>query len=158
MRSLFLTTCAIFILCNMTALSADEYVVVPKSVDEVEDSELKQALAVYSANYQWLVRDNQVRDFVHVYKTLNNDKEPNISPEDKELLAQAARPVQVSGSQVTQYAPVQTNSRNSRPAGKRYNYHGYSLTEEEYRQASKSDGQLLREDLRAGIREYWLGF
>lgn len=110
-RSLILAVCAVFVFWGAAALSADEYVVVPKSVDEVTDAEFKQALSSYSANYQWLVRDNQVRDFVHVYKKLNNDREPNLSPEDRELLAQAARTVHVSEPQPVRYAPTQTTTQ-----------------------------------------------
>lgn len=60
----------------------------PTTIDEIKDPAFKAALATYSPNYQWLVRSNQVRDYVAVYKQLHAGREPNLTAEDKQALSE----------------------------------------------------------------------
>lgn len=67
-----------------------EYVLVPKTLEEIINPNFRSALETQAYDYDSLSRYDQLRTFVQVYKSLNRGQDPLLSPLDSDLFLGAA--------------------------------------------------------------------
>ena len=70
---------------------------IPYYLDEIQDEAIRQNLASHSPYYNILDRENQVRNFIHIYKSIHGI-EPSLSNDDHAALSSQA-PVLVENNQ-----------------------------------------------------------
>ncbi|MCD8350016.1 MAG: hypothetical protein LUC93_05320 [Planctomycetaceae bacterium] len=66
---------------------AGEFAIVPNNLDEIINVNFRSALASQASDYDSLDRNEQVRVFTQVYRSLNRGQDPLLSPDDAGLLA-----------------------------------------------------------------------
>ncbi|MCD8139343.1 MAG: hypothetical protein LUE17_06130 [Planctomycetaceae bacterium] len=64
-----------------------EFAIAPNTLDEVINVTFRSALASQASDYDSLDRNEQVRVFTQVYRSLNRGQDPLLSPDDAGLLA-----------------------------------------------------------------------
>ncbi len=78
---------ASFALLYVATAGAGEFAIVPNSLDEVINVNFRSALASQASDYDSLDRNEQVRVFTQVYRSLNRGQDPMLSPDDAGLIA-----------------------------------------------------------------------
>lgn len=81
----FVCTCALF--ASVPAQAEDAMAPVPKSIADISDQAMKDAVAKHSPHYDELGRGSQVFTYVHIYKSLNDGRSPELNPDDAEFVA-----------------------------------------------------------------------
>lgn len=96
--------CAFLSLASSAFAGEEGKITVPKTLEDISDIELREAIRGQVSFYNDLGRGSQVFTFVNTYRYLNNGRIPALVPEDAALLEpKSAAPAEVHNLEV----PVQ---------------------------------------------------